>query len=79
MWKPFRFEISEFLKPGANRISILITNTDAANEAMGREVGSWTRGYVLSGPRRLDFIEVNGLMGPVRIVPETEVTMECTP
>ncbi len=79
VWKPFRFDITNHLKPGKNEISILVTNTDAANEAMGREVGSWTRGYVLSGPRRLEFISVNGLMGPVCILPETEVTLECKP
>jgi hypothetical protein len=77
VWLPFRFDITGAVRPGKNDISILITNTDAANEAMGKEVGSWTAGYILSGQRRLEFINVNGLIGPVKIVPETMVELEC--
>ena len=77
VWKPFHFDITGAVRPGKNEISIIITNTDAANEAMGKEVGSWTAGNILSGRRRLEFIDVNGLIGPVQIVPETKVTLDC--
>lgn len=77
VWLPFKFDITNAVHPGSNNLSLLITNTNAANEAMGKEVPSWGTGGVISGPRLLEYIDCNGLLGPVRIIPETEVTVEC--
>src|SRR3990172_5943012 len=57
VWTPYRFDISKWVKPGLNRLKILVTNT----EANRREVGIHRK--------ILAKIDRGGLSGPVRIIP----------
>ena len=63
VWSPFKLDITEFTKPGENRLKIRLTNT----EANARAVGTYHR--ILAN------INVCGLEGPVEIVPYTEQTL----
>lgn len=57
VWSPYRLDISRLIKPGENEIEVIVTNT----EANQRAVGTWH--HILSA------IDVNGMEGPVRILP----------
>ncbi|MEA2262163.1 MAG: hypothetical protein QOJ51_4988 [Acidobacteriaceae bacterium] len=57
VWRPYRLDISKLIKPGANKIKILVTNTEANQRAVG------TSRHILAA------IDVCGLEGPVRIIP----------
>ena len=64
LWSPFRVEITQFLKPGSNRLEIGVTNTLANRFGQGRP------GLPEKPP--------SGLIGPVRLIPakvmETQLT-----
>jgi hypothetical protein len=57
VWRPYQLDVSRLIHPGENQIKVVITNT----EANRRAVGAWR--YILPG------IDVDGLEGPVQIVP----------
>ncbi len=57
VWRPYQLDISKLIHPGENQIKIVITNTEANHRA----VGTWH--HILPA------IDVDGLEGPVRIVP----------
>ena len=57
VWRPYRLDISKFVRPGKNEVKIEVTNTEANQRAVG------TRHYLLPA------IDVDGLEGPVRLVP----------
>jgi hypothetical protein len=67
IWRPFRVDITKFVKPGPNRLRILVTNTEANQRAVG------------TYRRILKNIDVDGLEGPVEIVPYVEETLVCRP
>jgi hypothetical protein len=54
IWEPFSVEITRFLKPGENQLKIMVTNMSDA---------------LRTQPDRLQIIDINGLLGPVRLVP----------
>ena len=57
VWSPYQLDITKFIKPGENAIKIFVTNT----EANRRSVGTWH--HILSA------IEIDGLEGPVQVIP----------
>lgn len=57
VWRPYRLDISRLIKPGKNKLRILVTNT----EANRRAVGTWH--HILPA------ITTDGLEGPVQIIP----------
>ncbi|MFP5231625.1 MAG: hypothetical protein ACLGQX_03230 [Acidobacteriota bacterium] len=57
VWTPYCVGITNFVKSGANQIELLITNT----EVNRRAIGSWR--HILSA------IDLDGLEGPVRVIP----------
>jgi hypothetical protein len=57
VWNPYRVDITKLVKPGVNQIKILVTNT----EANQRAVGTWR--HILPA------IDLDGLEGPVQIIP----------
>ncbi|MFP5265911.1 MAG: glycosylhydrolase-like jelly roll fold domain-containing protein, partial [Acidobacteriota bacterium] len=57
VWNPYRIDITRFVKPGINRIEVLVTNTEANQRAVG------TSRHILSA------IDLDGLEGPVRVIP----------
>jgi hypothetical protein len=67
VWRPFRLDITELVRPGANRLSIRVTNTEANRRAVG------------TYRRILKNIDVDGLEGPVEIVPWVDAVIDCRP
>jgi hypothetical protein len=57
VWRPYQLDISKLIKPGENKIKILLTNTEANRRAVG------TSRHILSA------IDICGMEGPVRIIP----------
>jgi alpha-L-rhamnosidase len=57
VWRPYQLDISRLIKPGANEIKILVTNT----EANLRAVGTWH--HILAA------IDICGMEGPVQLIP----------
>lgn len=57
VWSPYRLDISSLVKTGENTLRIAVTNT----EANQRAVGTWH--HILPA------IDVNGMEGPVSVVP----------
>ena len=60
VWRPYELDISKLVRPGVNKVKILVTNTEANQRAVG------TRRGILAG------IDIDGLEGPVRLIPMKE-------
>jgi len=67
IWSPYRLDITTFLKPGENRLRILVTNTEANARAVG------------ASHRILSKIDLCGLEGPVLLIPYVEKTLTLAP
>jgi Glycosyl hydrolase 2 galactose-binding domain-like/alpha-L-rhamnosidase len=65
VWRPYRVDITELARPGANRLTIRLTNTEANRRAVG------------TYRRILKNIDVDGLEGPVEIVPYLDAVVDC--
>jgi hypothetical protein len=65
VWRPFRVDITNLIRPGSNRLTLRITNTEANRRAVG------------TYRRILKNIDVDGLEGPVEIVPYLDTVLEC--
>jgi hypothetical protein len=65
VWLPFRFDIGKLVRPGKNTIRIVVTNAMDSERAVENHAD------------KLDQIKLNGLLGPVRIVPYADVEIEC--
>lgn len=63
VWRPYQLDITKIVKPGANEIKIVVTDT----EANGRAVGT--------SHRILPAIDICGLEGPVQIIPYVDETI----
>jgi hypothetical protein len=63
VWRPYRLDITPFLKPGQNHLRIRVTNTEANARAVGPSHGILSR------------IDVCGLEGPVTIIPYVDQTL----
>ena len=77
VWEPFRFDITAFLRPGENRVRIAVTNSDA-NERAEADPERYFHRKALPGGRALpllDTLSLNGLLGPVRLVPYLDVDL----
>jgi hypothetical protein len=64
-WQPFVFEVSDQLRPGPNRIKVRVTNTEGNARAVGDSLENLKR------------IDVNGWLGPARLVPYVECEIRC--
>jgi hypothetical protein len=65
VWKPYALDITRLVRAGKNHLRIVVTNS----EGNKRAVGVWRS--------NLSRLRVNGLLGPVRIVPYLDGTMVC--
>jgi hypothetical protein len=77
VWEPFRFDITSYLQPGENRLRIAVTNTDA-NERAEADPERYIQRKALPGGRAVPLLEtltLDGLLGPVRLVPYLEVSL----
>jgi hypothetical protein len=75
LWEPYSLDVTKFLKPGRNHLKITVTN---ASDGTMRGVPDFRRylelldltGVFLSSPGPfMDVIDLNGLIGPVRLLP----------
>ena len=57
VWSPYRLDVTRLIKPGENRIKVIVTNTEANQRAVG------TSHHILPA------IDLNGMEGPVQILP----------
>ena len=67
VWSPYRVDITKLLKPGENELRIVVTNT----EANRRAVGTWR--HILGQ------IDLDGMEGPVRLIPYVDETLTLQP
>lgn len=67
VWRPYRLDITKLVKPGANQIKIIVTNTEANQRAVG------TSRHILSA------IDLDGLEGPVQIIPYIDQVLTLHP
>ncbi|MCL5744371.1 MAG: hypothetical protein M1541_10670, partial [Acidobacteria bacterium] len=75
-WRPFRWDITDAIRPGPNTLEIEIANTPA-NELSGNperrkevEAKGWLRNSYIGTYEKFDAEMVpSGLLGPVRLVP----------
>ena len=77
VWQPFRFEVTDFLQPSVNRLRVAVTNSDAnsrAEASLDRYL-VYNRDIKKVEPPLMDAIDLNGLIGPIRLVPFDEVEM----
>jgi len=65
VWLPFSFDISNLVRPGSNRLKIVVTNTMENERAVENRAG------------RLGHLELSGLLGPVKLIPYMEVALTC--
>jgi hypothetical protein len=54
LWEPFSLNVTPFLRSGQNRLKIVVTNSSDA---------------LRTNPDRLNVLDMNGLLGPVRLIP----------
>jgi len=64
-WQPFVFEVSKHLRPGRNQLKVRVANTEANARAVGTSIGI------------LKNIDLNGWLGPARLVPYLEREIRC--
>lgn len=77
VWQPFRFEVTDFLQPSVNRLRVAVTNSDAnsrAEASLDRYL-VYNRDIKKVEPPLMDAIDLNGLIGPVRLVPFDEIEL----
>lgn len=70
VWRPYEIDITDFVRPGANRLLVRIANSNAGWLAQGDALytpGSWGMKF-RSERERLKTLYPNGLEGPVRIL-----------
>ena len=73
--------MTKFLKPGRNQLRIVVTNaSDAAVRAIPDfkrylELQELSGTFLSYAPPYTDSIDLNGLIGPVRLVPYREVKL----
>ncbi|MCC6265090.1 MAG: hypothetical protein IT169_16065 [Bryobacterales bacterium] len=68
-WRPYRFDITEWVNAGRNRIRIRVANSDAGWQSQGDTVypkGSWGLKYQTERDR-LPTLVPNGLEGPAQL------------
>ena len=82
LWEPFSVDVSQYLKPGKNRLKIIVTNSsDAATRAVPDfkrflQLEDLGRTYLPYNPAPyMDVIDRNGLIGPIRLIPYQEVRL----
>ena len=73
LWTPFSIDVTTFLKPGKNHLRIVVTNASDAAMRAAPDLKSYQE---IGRPvPYLDSIDINGLIGPVQLVPIREVKM----
>ncbi len=76
VWRPFAFDVTGRIREGRNALRIEVTNTQTNRRAQRFDAQElW--GVTVSGPKLLDAVDENGLLGPVRLVAWTDVELEC--
>jgi len=66
-WEPYVFDVTDHLRPGLNQFRVRVANTEANARAVGDSLAI------------LKNIDVNGWLGPARLVPYLEREIHCVP
>lgn len=66
-WQPYVLDVTEYLRPGRNHFRVRVANTEANARAVGESL------------ENLKKIDLNGWLGPVRLVPYLEREIRCLP
>ena len=66
IWEPYRFDLTPFARPGTNDLKIVVTNTMSNATDVGER-------FPL-----LNNLDLDGLVGPVKITPEIHVELNCS-
>jgi hypothetical protein len=66
IWEPYRFDLTPFSRPGTNDLKIVVTNTMSNATDVGER-------FPL-----LNNLDLDGLVGPVKITPEIHVELNCS-
>jgi hypothetical protein len=64
-WQPYVFDVSGHLHAGRNQLRVRVANTEANARAVGTSL------YILKN------IDLNGWLGPARLVPYLEREIRC--
>ena len=64
-WQPFVFDVTQQLRPGSNPLRVRVANTEANARAVGPSLGN------------LKNLDLNGWLGPARLVPYFERKIQC--
>jgi len=67
VWRPYQLDISKLIRPGENEIKIVVTNTEANQRAVG------TRHRILPA------IDIDGMEGPVQVIPYVDQVLTLQP
>ncbi len=75
IWEPFLLNVTDFLQPGENQLKIEVANSDASRHAIPdfKRYLEIEDGSFEQQPPYMDVIDMNGLMGPVRLLPYWQV------
>jgi hypothetical protein len=65
IWEPYTFDITQFARQGENSLKIVVTNTMSNGTDVGERFSL------------LNNIDIDGLLGPVKIEPEIGVQLDC--
>jgi len=66
-WQPYVFDVSKHLRAGRNQLKVRVANTEANARAVGTSLPN------------LKNIDLNGWLGPARLVPYLEREIRCLP
>ena len=84
LWEPLELEVSDQLRAGRNRLQIAVTNADASRRgeaSVERMIEGrfdlWRYGWRgWYAPPYMGAIDRNGLLGPLRLIPFEEVSLD---
>ena len=66
-WQPYVLDVTGQLRPGRNHIKVRVANTEGNARAVGESLENLKR------------IDLNGWLGPARLVPYLEREIRCLP
>ena len=77
LWLPYRFDVTESLHPGENRLKIILNNTDSPRRAEADPRRYIERKLLPGGGAvvYMDVLSLNGLLGPVQLIPYEKIAL----
>jgi Glycosyl hydrolase 2 galactose-binding domain-like len=77
VWEPYRQDVTEYLHAGENHLRIAVTNSDSNRRAEADPMRYMERKQLPGGGAvvYMDTLSLNGLLGPVQLVPYDKVDL----